>query len=285
MEALLRRFPNLDKVLPLPPANLPPWSGDRDTLVNAARGVSHPQPAPKSPTAYSERTERFHLDAAFLLAPSGETTTCTSAPFAGYWQPTTDGMWMQQGGAALATHPALSQPGERFDRVFAQNRDQKVEAVPNLTWLHWRTVRHDEGTVAPPVVRGRTREIEHPTAANICSGDKRCPVSGTWQPWMRPDHPMQTAVNQYWRQAWIVAGQRFPDPPVDWKLDVPADDVIWHLMDNVGIDICRLETRAMELLASLAIRPYFRHSGRAHGASSTQVRRILFLANSTNQIQ
>ena len=50
---------------------------------------------------------------------------------------------------------------------------------------------------------------------------------------------MQTVVNQYWRQAWIVAGQRFPDPQRDWKLDVPASDVSWHLMDSVGIDICQ----------------------------------------------
>jgi TPR repeat protein len=33
------RFPNLDKVLPLPPAELPQWNGDRDTLINAAKGV------------------------------------------------------------------------------------------------------------------------------------------------------------------------------------------------------------------------------------------------------
>ena len=235
-----RRFPNLDNVLPLPPANLPPWNGDRDTLVNAARGVSHRPPAPKSPSAYSERKERFHLDAEFLLAPSGETTTGTSAPFAGYWQPAADEPWVRQGGAALVTHPALYRSGERFDRVFAQNRDGRGEAVPNLTWLHWRTVRHDQGTVAPPVVPGRTREVKPPAAANICSADAHCPKSGTWQPWIGTDHPMQTSVNQYWRQAWIGAGQRFPDPQRDWKLDVPASDVSWHLMDGVGIDICQV---------------------------------------------
>ncbi|MDP3670462.1 MAG: tetratricopeptide repeat protein [Telluria sp.] len=36
------RFPNLDMVLPLPPADLPPWNGDRDTLLAAAMGVSLP---------------------------------------------------------------------------------------------------------------------------------------------------------------------------------------------------------------------------------------------------
>ncbi|WP_426192953.1 hypothetical protein [Massilia sp. DWR3-1-1] len=33
------------------------------------------------------------------------------------------------------------------------------------------------------------------------------------------------------RQAWLVAGQHFPDPQRDWMLDVVADDA-------VGVDIC-----------------------------------------------
>ena len=85
---------------------------------------------------------------------------------------------------------------------------------------------------------GRTRETELVAGAAICSADQRCPVSGTWQPWMHADHALQAAVNQYWRQAWIVAGQHFPDPRLDWKLDVPTEHISWNLMDNIGIDIC-----------------------------------------------
>ena len=33
------RFPNLDKVLPLPPAKLPMWDGQRETLVDAAKAL------------------------------------------------------------------------------------------------------------------------------------------------------------------------------------------------------------------------------------------------------
>lgn len=33
------RFPNLDKVLPLPPASLPQWDGQPDSLIDAAKGV------------------------------------------------------------------------------------------------------------------------------------------------------------------------------------------------------------------------------------------------------
>jgi len=52
-DALLRntdlRFPNLDKVLPLPPAPLPKWDGQRQTLIDAAQALA-PAPAIK-PTA------------------------------------------------------------------------------------------------------------------------------------------------------------------------------------------------------------------------------------------
>jgi TPR repeat protein len=51
-----QRFPSLDQVLPLPPAPLPSWNGDRDTLLNAAMGVK-PKPAPPKPTAASLCTE------------------------------------------------------------------------------------------------------------------------------------------------------------------------------------------------------------------------------------
>ncbi|MFG6449818.1 DUF6396 domain-containing protein [Roseateles sp. BYS180W] len=33
------RFPNLDRVLPLPPAKLPPWDGKPESLINAAKAL------------------------------------------------------------------------------------------------------------------------------------------------------------------------------------------------------------------------------------------------------
>ncbi|MBC3933456.1 SEL1-like repeat protein [Undibacterium curvum] len=38
------KFPNLDKVLPLPPAQLPVWNGNKEDLVNAAKAVVTPPP-------------------------------------------------------------------------------------------------------------------------------------------------------------------------------------------------------------------------------------------------
>jgi uncharacterized protein len=44
------RFPNLDAVIPLPPAKLPPWNGDKDALIERAKAVkgkpSHFDPIP-----------------------------------------------------------------------------------------------------------------------------------------------------------------------------------------------------------------------------------------------
>ena len=46
-----RRFPNLDKILPLPPADLPPWDGQRKSLLDAAMGVRPPPAIPQPGTA------------------------------------------------------------------------------------------------------------------------------------------------------------------------------------------------------------------------------------------
>lgn len=235
-----RRFPNLDKILPLPPAELPPWNGDRDTLINAARGISHLPSSPRSPSAYSERKGRFYLESEYHLAPTNDVSSESIAPFAGYWQPFTDDTLLQQGGAALTTHPALYETGESYERVYAQHPDGIMDRVYGLTWRLWRTVRHDEGTISPPVVRGRTRLIAPPAAEMVCRANALCPISGTWQPWMKAEHPLRSDVNQYWRQAWIVAGQPFPQPRRDWMVDVNANDVSWHLMDSIGIDIGRV---------------------------------------------
>lgn len=37
------KLPNLDKVLPLPPAPLPRWDGDTKTLINGAKAVLPPK--------------------------------------------------------------------------------------------------------------------------------------------------------------------------------------------------------------------------------------------------
>ncbi|MES2739630.1 MAG: DUF6396 domain-containing protein [Pseudomonadota bacterium] len=85
-----RRFSNLDKVLPLPPAQLPSWDGKRDTLLEAAMGVKlnrPPPPPPPTPGVASQYKSRHYLDAVFALRHRGVTTTESQAPASGRWKP------------------------------------------------------------------------------------------------------------------------------------------------------------------------------------------------------
>lgn len=72
------RFPNLDKVVPLPPADLPPWNGDRDTLLAAAMGVTLPV-TPAKTTMASTRTDIPHPDLHHRPRSSGEQTRADQA--------------------------------------------------------------------------------------------------------------------------------------------------------------------------------------------------------------
>jgi hypothetical protein len=185
----------------------------------------------------SVRKGRFFLDANYYLVPTDEMTDKENAPFTGYWQPVVDENQPQQDSAGKSVDPGLYQVGERFERVQGIRSTHAQESVRTTRWQNWRTVRHDQGNISPPVVSGRTRQIKPPAKATACASSERCPVTGTWQPWLHAVHPLQDSVNQYWRQVWLVEGQRFSDIRLNCMLDVDADEITWHLMDDVGIDI------------------------------------------------
>jgi TPR repeat protein len=93
------RFPNVDKVLPLPPTPLPVWDGQPQSLIDAAKAVE-PVPVPKS-TPGASRTGRAHIPEGHVLpdrpvpsreeSPSRERPMAqyesTAARFTGYWLP------------------------------------------------------------------------------------------------------------------------------------------------------------------------------------------------------
>lgn len=227
------RFPNLDKILPLPPAELPPWNGDRDTLLNAARGVSPPPASPK-PGAASQRSGRFHLDAAFALRDTGQETRALSAPVEGYWQPTGLNVQEEDRVQLAAVPPGLYRRGEEFPVITSQDGKRRINGI---VWRRWDTIRHNHGAVEPFAPAGMVRIVPRPQPLISRPSGEACPVSGTWQPWVRPDHPLSSAINVYWRQAWIVEGQAFPDPQRDWQLPIPAAEVSWHLMDSEPVSL------------------------------------------------
>ena len=229
------RFPNLDKVLPLPPAALPPWNGDRDTLLNAARGVTAPPPV-TGPTVYSKRTGRYFLDQAFLLEATDYVTTERSAPFAGYWQPVAASS-SASGTATSEIMPGLYEPNEAFERTRATGAGPVRAGAEAAQWQYFRTVHNPSDTVRPLAPAGMTVVRPRPLPLLARSSDQRCPRTGTWQPWVAETHPLSAIVNQPWRQAWVTKGQDFPVPERDWFLKLPAADITWHLMDDSPVDI------------------------------------------------
>lgn len=222
-----RRFPNLDKILPLPPADLPPWDGQRKSLLDAAMGV-RPPPAIPQPGAASFSKEPYFMAAGYALRPTGLHSDAPTAPFSAYWQPVA--------GQGLTEPAWLFGEGEEFRHFSVLDADGKSR-YGSVTWEQCLTIRHNHGAVEPRAVRGLLREVARPEPWLSCACDQACPVSGVWQPWVAADHPLQAIVNQYWRQAWLTQGAPFPRPRRDWLLDLPDDDVTWHLMDASIADL------------------------------------------------
>ncbi|MGK5068546.1 tetratricopeptide repeat protein [Janthinobacterium sp. RT4P48] len=220
-----RRFPNLDKILPLPPADLPPWDGQRKSLLDAAMGVRPPPAIPK-PSAASLSKEPYFLAADYALHPAGLHSDAPAAPFSAYWQPA--------GGQGVIQPARLFRQDEEFPHFSVSDAAGKVSYGP-VTWEQCLTLRHNHGAVEPRAVHGVLREVALPEPLLSCACEQACPVSGVWQPWVVADHPLQAIVNQYWRQAWLAQGAPFPRPRRAWLLDLPDEDVTWHLMDaSVG---------------------------------------------------
>ncbi|MFN3789846.1 tetratricopeptide repeat protein [Massilia sp.] len=231
----LRRFPNLDKVLPLPPAPLPRWDGKRETLLKAAMAVTPPKAAPK-PSAASQRSGREHLDSAYNFRETDDFTNEQNAPFAAYWRPAAD-----HEAEPVRTHlagilPRLFLPGETFNKLRYPDETGRG-AIPNVMWQRLLTVRHNHGAVELQTVASLAREVARPEPHHVCAADDACPVTGTWQPWLALDHPLRHAVNQVWRQTWLTAGQHFPDPQRDWLLPLDPDELVWHLLDSETPDL------------------------------------------------
>jgi len=227
----LLRFPNLDKVLPLPPAALPPWDGDKQTLIDAAKGVT-PQALDRKASTASQRQGRQHLDAVYDLRPSDDKTTEAIAPFAGYWQATAPNEPEQVQAWLTGIPPGLYRPGEAFD-LPRYPQEMGSRAIQGLVWQHFLTIRHNHGAVEPLAAAGMAREVVPVEAHRACDARTPCPSTGTWQPWLPLEHPLRDAINQPWRQAWVTVGETFPDLHNDGHLQIDPDVLKWYLLDSV----------------------------------------------------
>jgi hypothetical protein len=149
------RFPNLDKILPLPPANLPPWNGDRDTLLAAAMGVTLPL-TPAKTMMVSNRIEQPHSDPHYKLPASGEQTLAGQASTRAYWQPVPL-HYNEPACQVLERTPARAyRAGEPFAQLFV-NEHGIQKPIENILWRHFHALRHDHGAVASLAIAGLAR--------------------------------------------------------------------------------------------------------------------------------
>jgi hypothetical protein len=224
-----RRFPNLDKILPLPPAPLPPWDGTRESLLAAAMAVVPASDAP-APTEASLRKGRYFLDSAYAFRPVAETTDALQAPFASYWQPTAPKESAEVRAFLATIPPGLYSRGEAFEQPRYPSGTGKG-TIAGVVWQRVLTVHNNGGMVAPRTALRLSRQVPRLSTPVECSGNKVCPVTGTWQPWLAPGHPLEQEVNHAWRQRWLTAGQPFPDPKRDWMLPLDSAELKWHLLE------------------------------------------------------
>ncbi|WP_246216117.1 tetratricopeptide repeat protein [Paraburkholderia agricolaris] len=228
------RFPNLDKVLPLPPAPLPKWDGNKQTLIDAAKAVvpkvsALTEPASHSIAQLSGRAhipEGFTLPAKPLIAVPAQYET-TAAPVTGYW-------------LAQLTHPR-SERHTQWNTQQVALRYEKDELFdrtrPGLVPEDGRLLFHYVGepipqaipasaNTHPRVAQGLAREATFAEPAIQCRGTRACPSTGIWQGTVSADHPQAATFNQWYRQAYVLQGQPFPDPR-DVHLSVEPNQITW----------------------------------------------------------
>jgi hypothetical protein len=228
------RFPNLDKVLPLPPARLPMWDGKKESLINAAKAVVPAPAAPPKPASNpaSQRTGRAHI-------PEGWTLPATpQIELAAQYESTTvpeTGYWLAQLARPFAPRhtqwnaeqvPQRYQRGELFDRRRTGLSDEDGRILFHFAG---KLVSNAEQTPQehPMVTRGIARYGDMPEEQLRCKGDATCPQTGVWSASVAADHPMAAVFNQWHRQAYVAKDSPFPDPK-DLHLDIAPRDVKWQ---------------------------------------------------------
>ncbi|SFL88134.1 tetratricopeptide repeat protein [Variovorax sp. OV329] len=247
------RLPNLDKVLPLPPAQLPQWNaGEPSILIDAAKPII---PAlPVTPTPGSQRTGRAHIPQGYALpsqpvAPVAEWTETfdretadiwpqregATVSFTGYWVAAlTESVrdYQQEWGARQT--PMRFAKGE----VFPAADRQSLGEFARILGVRWHylgeLVRLPEPRPPVQVARGVARMGRRPAEALACWGRERpCPRTGVWEAELQATHPLAKVFHQRSWQTYLEEGQLFPDPS-QLHLDIDARMVRWHWIDNAN---------------------------------------------------
>jgi hypothetical protein len=258
------QLPNLDRVLPLPPAKLPQWDGNLDTLIDAAKGVRVTPKAQKLPGHVYPPAHRAHIPPGqtlqvpphlahmpglpgftSILADAPGATGLARASVTGYWQPRVsparaiDAIATARLRRDLANRPPLGfNEGERMQLdVGNTNLPHEDLAHYLVTWhfMGWPVAQR-----VPQDWRAKMRTVCAIADATqtACKGDQTCPQTGIWQPQVVDQaHPLFTTLGsatslagEGWKwQAFVREGERMPDLRAK---GVPVEDtqVDWQLM-------------------------------------------------------
>ncbi|REG61373.1 TPR repeat protein [Paraburkholderia sp. BL6669N2] len=232
------RLPNLDKVLPLPPAPLPKWDGNKQTLIDAAKAVI---PSAKLRTTSNAMLQgREHIPDGYGVPSLAESPYAVregrGVPETGYWLALFDapGTPRAQLTSARSGRPEHYQAGERFEPATMTSLSHET-----MQWHYLGEARQlppsREMILAHMVSAGWLREISASTAIRQCAGHQRCPQEGIWEGRVAGAHPQAFLYNTWTQQAFVDQGQPFPDPR-DRSLDVDRHDVLWTYLGSPNVD-------------------------------------------------
>ncbi|WP_310796427.1 SEL1-like repeat protein [Herbaspirillum huttiense] len=232
------RLPNLDKVLPLPPAILPYWDGDKQTLIDGAKPVKTASLEDIKPSPASLRQGRAHIPDGFVLPdePQGGPLIQhpnTNAVTSGYWiaqlvKPYTP----RQVAWNAAQVPMHCEQGESFT---PPDDVTKESGVLRFHYLGIPVPKAPAARHVPDwrVPQGVLREIPVPSRELLATGLLPAPATGIWHGRIDPAHPLAKVFNQWNRQAYVEEGQPFPDPR-DRGLDISPKEIEWQWLDQAN---------------------------------------------------
>ena len=233
------RLPNLDKVLPLPPAVLPYWDGKKKSLIDGAKPVKTVSLDDIKPSPASLREGRAHIPDGFVLPdePQGGHLVQylhTDAVIGGYWlvqlrKPVTP----RQVAWNAAQVPMRYEIGEAFDKT--PEGLTKDDGVFRFHYLGTPVPQAPEAKYAPDwrVPQGVMREVPMPARELRSTGLLPAPATGIWHGSVDPGHPLAKVFNQWYRQSYVEEGQAFPDPR-DRGLDISPKDIQWRWLDQAN---------------------------------------------------
>lgn len=227
------KLPNLDKVLPLPPAPLPKWNGDKQTLIDAAKAVT-PPPKPARTSLHSGREAVPEGHAVPSLTKDARSISGDQrVPRTGYWLALHRDMSTSAETRPIAVASAYPQHYEAGE-PFELPRGERI-ASRDVRWHYlgeaYKLATQPHEILEMRVKAGKVRQLTDEPRSLQCSGEKRCAQTGIWEARVAADHPLAALFNRWDRQAFVETGHAFPDVRQQ-HLDVAAGEVRWTYLGS-----------------------------------------------------